>query len=502
MRNGKFAFRQDRDGACLDMGMNAMADRERKGVPGSGAVAPTDAMWADLAQGLRRDIGVRAFDHWLKPVSFGNFCSDTGTLTLYAQTSFSANWVADRFLDRLTLAWRSVAPQVTAVRIVGAPQCTELAVAQLGTVARSGELAKPVPVKTVPANDTSLAAVAAALPLLDPRLSFANFVSGRSNVLALNAARRMAAVDRPMFNPLYLQSGTGQGKTHLLHAIAHAHLEVNPAAAIIMMSAEKFMLEFVTAVRGNDMPAFKARLRAADLLMIDDLQFIIGKGSTQEELLHTIDEVLASGGRLAVAADRAPHLLDGIDPRLLSRLQGGLVAEIDAPDLELREAILRHKCATHHEAHVPDEVIRFLAANFTRNIRELEGALNKILAYASLADATISLDLARDRLAESARSSRARISIDDIQRAVCAHYKLDRMEMSSKRRAREVARPRQIAMYLAKTLTPRSYPEIGRKFGGRDHSTVIHAIRTIESLRVSDPAIDSDIDRIRRALEV
>ena len=477
-----------------------MVDREQKGAPYAGATAPTEAMWVDLAQGLRRDIGVRAFDHWLKPVRFGNYCDETGTLTLYAQTSFSANWVADRFLDRLTLAWRSVAPCVTAVRIVGAPQRAELAVAQLTAPVSPLAAANADP---IPATSVPVAALAnALLPQLDPRLSFDNFVSGRSNVLALNAARRMAALDRPIFNPLYLQSGTGQGKTHLLHAIAHAHLEANPAATIIMMSAEKFMLEFVTAVRGNDMPTFKARLRAADLLMIDDLQFIIGKGSTQEELLHTIDEVLGSGGRLAVAADRAPHLLDGIDPRLLSRLQGGLVAEIDAPDLTLREAILRHKCATHHEAHVPEEVIGFLAANFTRNIRELEGALNKLLAYASLADTAISLDLARERLSETARSSRARLSIDDIQRAVCAHYKLDRMEMSSKRRAREVARPRQIAMYLAKTLTPRSYPEIGRKFGGRDHSTVIHAIRTIESLRVSDPAIDSDIARIRRALEL
>lgn len=493
-----------------------MADRDRKGAPDAGAAAPTEAMWTDLAQGLRRDIGVRAFDHWLKPVRFGNFCEDTGTLTLFAQTSFSANWVADRFLDRLTLAWRSVSPGVTAVRIIGAPQRAELPVAKLpaapaanqGTlVANQGEGVSGA--TATPLSDTGLFAFAApaptapaTLPNLDPRLVFDNFVSGRSNILALNAARRMAAVERPMFNPLYLQSGTGQGKTHLLHSIAHGLLAVNPAANIILMSAEKFMLEFVTAVRGNDMPAFKARLRAVDLLMIDDLQFIIGKGSTQEELLHTIDEILGAGKRLVVAADRAPHLLDGIDPRLLSRLQGGLVAEIDAPDLALREAILRHKCATHHEAHVPEEVIAFLATSFTRNIRELEGALNKLLAYASLADTAISLDLARDRLAETARGAHTRISIDDIQRAVCAHYKLDRMEMASKRRAREVARPRQIAMYLAKTLTPRSYPEIGRKFGGRDHSTVIHAIKTIESLRVADPAIDSDIARIRRALEV
>jgi len=246
----------------------------------------------------------------------------------------------------------------------------------------------------------------------------------------------------------------------------------------------------------------KARLRVADLLMIDDLQFIVGKGaSTQEELLHTIDYILTAGKRLVVAADRSPHMLDGIDPRLLSRLSGGLVAEIDAPSFELRKAILEHRRDSVHRVAVPDDVVDFLARNFTRNIRELEGALNKLVAFASLTATDISLDLARDRLAETLRGARARISIDDIQKAVCAHFKLDRIEMSSKRRTRVVARPRQIAMYLAKTLTPRSYPEIGRKFGGRDHSTVIHAFRTIDAMRQRDPDIDADITRIRRALE-
>lgn len=455
---------------------------------------PDAALWAELGQQLRRDIGVRAFDHWLKPVRFGSFCDATGTLTLYAQTSFSAGWVADRFLDRLTLAWRALAPAVKNVRIVGAPDKPELAVAQLPAFAPTPIASETLAVATQPVP---------LRPLLDQRLTFGNFIAGQSNVLALNAARRMAAVERPLFNPLYLQSGTGQGKTHLMHAIAHGMIEANPAATIILMSAEKFMLEFVSAMRANEMPAFKARLRAADLLMIDDLQFIIGKGSTQEELLHTIDDVLTSGGRLVVAADRAPHMLDGIDQRLMSRLQGGLVAEIDTPDMALREAILAHKAAMLSGGDaVPVEVLHFLATHFTRNVRELEGALNKLVAYASLTDTVVTLDLAHSRLAESARGSRQRVTIDDIQRAVCAHYKIDRLEMSSKRRAREVARPRQVAMYLAKTLTPRSYPEIGRKFGGRDHSTVIHAIKTIEALRVSDSIIDSDIARIRRALEI
>jgi chromosomal replication initiator protein len=305
-----------------------------------------------------------------------------------------------------------------------------------------------------------------------------------------------------LFNPLYLQSTTGQGKTHLMQAIAQDFALIRPDANILYLPAEKFMLQFVAAVRAQDTIGFKARIRAADMLLIDDLQFIIGKNSTQEELLHTVDDLLSSGKRLIVAADRAPNFLEGLDQRLLSRLGSGLVAEIDAPDFGLRTAILEQRRALMPEVDVPAEVIEFLAKNVTRNVRELEGAFNKLVGYASLAGATVNMDLARVRLSESLRSSRARITIDDIQQAVCAHYRLDRSEMASQRRSRVVARPRQVAMYLAKTLTPRSYPEIGRKFGGRDHSTVIHAIRTIEGLRTRDSDLDADIVRIRRVLEL
>ncbi|MEQ1510674.1 MAG: chromosomal replication initiator protein DnaA, partial [Sphingopyxis sp.] len=278
-----------------------------------------------------------------------------------------------------------------------------------------------------------------------------------------------------------------------------ATLARNPQARILLMSAEKFMLGFIAAVRANDMLSFKERLRAADLLAIDDLQFIIGKDSTQTELLHTFDEVVSSGGRLVVTADRVPHRLDGINQRLLSRLAGGLVADIDPPDVELRTAILARK-AEALGADVPTVVLDWIANAFPRNVRELEGALNKLVAYATLTDTPIDLEGAQARLAEVARGSRARVTIEEIQRAVCAHYRIDKSEMSSQRRVRAIARPRQVAMYLAKELTPRSFPEIGRRFGGRDHSTVIHAVRTIESLRQGDADLDTDIRRIRRAL--
>lgn len=445
------------------------------------------ALWPRVAEGLRRDLGARTFDHWLKPVRFADYCALSGVVTLETASRFSANWINERFGDRLELAWRQQLPAVRSVSVRGGVAATERA-ATLASV--------PLPTFDAPAAP----AANPALLGFDPRLSFDRFVVARSNILAANAARRMAMVERPQFNPLYLCSGTGQGKTHLLQAIAQDYAAAHPTATIILMSAEKFMLEFVGAMRGGDMMAFKARLRAADLLLLDDLQFVIGKNSTQEELLHTIDDLMTAGKRLVVTADRPPAMLDGVEARLLSRLSGGLVADIEAPEDDLRERIIRQRLAAMPMVEVPDDVIAWLVKHFTRNIRELEGALNKLLAYAALTGARIDLVLAEDRLAENVRSARPRITIDEIQRAVCAHYRLDRSDMSSKRRVRAVARPRQVAMYLAKELTPRSYPEIGRRFGGRDHSTVIHAVRTVEALRVADSELDAEIAAIRRSL--
>ncbi|MCW0198990.1 chromosomal replication initiator protein DnaA [Sphingopyxis sp.] len=444
-------------------------------------------LWPRVAEGLRRDLGARTFDHWLKPVRFADYCTLSGVVTLETQSRFSANWINERFGDRLELAWRQHLPAVRGVTVRGGA----------AAAARAETLAtQPLPAFEAPPP----AAANPALLGFDPRLSFDRFVVARSNILAANAARRMAMVETPQFNPLYLCSGTGQGKTHLLQAIAQDYAAAHPTATIILMSAEKFMLEFVGAMRGGDMMAFKARLRAADLLLLDDLQFVIGKNSTQEELLHTIDDLMTAGKRLVVTADRPPAMLDGVEARLLSRLSGGLVADIEAPEDDLRERIIRQRLAAMPMVEVPDPVVAYLVKHFTRNIRELEGALNKLLAYAALTGTVIDLALAEDRLAENVRSARPRITIDEIQRAVCAHYRLDKAEMASKRRVRAIARPRQVAMYLAKELTPRSYPEIGRRFGGRDHSTVIHAVRTVEALRVHDSELDAEIAAIRRSL--
>jgi chromosomal replication initiator protein len=445
-----------------------------------------DSVWAGIRAGLRRDLGARMFDQWLKPVRLGDYCPDTQTLDLLVATDFSANFVSGQFGDRLRMAWRAAGAGVRDVRLRRAPDLA------------GPRLLEVVHVEPGPALD------AQPLPSacnFQPRHGFADFIVGESNRLAFSAAQAMAAQAQPRFSPLFIHGSTGQGKTHLLHSIAAAFCAHAPSAPVLYMSAERFMMEFVNAMRANDTMAFKARLRAAHLLLIDDIQFIAGKGSTQEEFLHTINDLIDSGARIVVAADRAPQLLESIDPRILSRLAGGLVADISPADLDLRLAILEAKRAVAGDPPVPDAVIDFLARSIRSNVRELEGAFNKLVAYGQLTGRSIDLDFAQGMLADAVRANARRITVDEIQKACAAHYRIDASEMRSKRRARAVARPRQVAMYIAKKMTPRSLPEIGRIFGGRDHSTVIHAVRTIEQLRESNPDIDADVRALLRQLE-
>ena len=476
------------------------------------------ADWADISQGLRKDLGLQLYNQWIRPIQLGSFCKETGTLDLFLPTEFSANWVADRFADRLSLAWKIARSEVRHVRISVHPGRRQMPELRLGREPEGRDSSARESAARMAANDSMGQGRAIGLPIadlgsslvdsmglgsigLDPSLTFATFVTGTANVLACNAAQRMAAIEAPQFSPLYLKAATGQGKTHLLHAIGHAYLASHPRARIFYCSAERFMVEFVQALRQNQMIEFKSRLRGFDLLLVDDIQFIIGKASAQEELLYTIDSLLADGKRLVFAADRAPQALDGVEQRLLSRLSMGLVADIQPADIELRRMILDHRLARFSPTAVPPDVIDFLARTINRNVRELVGGLNKLIAYAQLTGQAVSLQLAEEQLTDILSANRKRITIDEIQRTVCQFYRVDRTEMSSKRRARAVVRPRQVAMYLAKVLTPRSYPEIGRKFGGRDHSTVIHAVRLIEDLRTRDADMDGDVRSLLRQLE-
>lgn len=444
--------------------------------------------WQNICSGLRRDLGVQIFGQWIKPMKLIQFDAANGTIHFEVQSEFAANWVRDRYADRLALAWKSLHPEVTNVVLTAKAGAARIAkVKQTSAAEMTGQNA-PAMVDKFRLD-------------LDPRMTFAEFIPGNSNILALNAAERMAEAEKPLFCPLYLQSSTGQGKTHLMHAIGHAYRAEFPNARIIYMSAERFMIEFVSAMRKNEAMEFKGNLREADLLMIDDIQFIVGKNSTQEEFLHTVDALISQGKRIVVAADRAPQALDGVDQRLLSRLSMGLVADIQSAGLELRRDILKHRLESMPHQQVSEDVVEFLARTISRNLRELEGGLNKLLAYAQLTGREITRELAEEQLSDILSACRRRITIDEIQRTVCEYYRLERNEMSSKRRARAVARPRQVAMYLAKVMTPRSYPEIGRKFGGRDHSTVIHAVKLVEQLRGEDSEMDNDVRMLLRQLE-
>jgi chromosomal replication initiator protein len=452
------------------------------------SVGKSDLMvsaWAAIRAGLRSDIGARTFDHWLKPVELIGYCEVDHAVRLALPSEFMASWVASHYTDRLTHAWRAMLPHVRSVRIetVG-----DLPIERY-SVQPEDSMEQPV---SAPVADTSQ---------FDKRLTFSNFVVGPNNNVARGAAQALATGNAAAFNPLYIHSQTGQGKTHLLHAIGHEYLAANPTARVLYMSAERFMFDFVSAMRARDTLTFKARLRSADVLMIDDVQFIAGKEATQEEFLHTVDELMSGGKHLVISADRAPQALDGVEGRILSRLTQGLVADIAPADFTLRRAILAAKVKALGSVAVPEDVIDLLAARIVSNIRELEGSLNRLMAYAQLSNRPIDTAFAEDVLSEMFRASRRRISIDEIQKRVSEHFKIRPAEMVSARRAREVARPRQVAMYLAKQLTPRSLPEIGRKFGGRDHTTVIHAVRQIERLRGCDSDMDRDVLSLIRQLE-
>jgi chromosomal replication initiator protein len=340
---------------------------------------------------------------------------------------------------------------------------------------------------------------------LDPNLSFDNFVVGASNELAYAAAKRIAEADKVSFNPLFLYGGVGLGKTHLMHAIALEIKKNWPERKVLYLSAEKFMYQFIRALRFKDTMSFKQQFRSVDVLMVDDIQFIAGKDSTQEEFFHTFNTLIDHNHQVIISADRSPVDLDGIEERIRSRLGWGLVTDIHPSDYELRLGILQSKAEAHLEENpdliINDNMLEFLAQKIDSNIRVLEGALNRVIAYSSFVGRPLTIDMAQEVLKDLIRASQRRITIDDIQRKVADYYNLRLSDLLSARRSRQIARPRQVAMYLSKILTTRSLPEIGRKFGGRDHTTVIHAVKRIEGLRDSDSAIQEEVDLLTRSLE-
>jgi chromosomal replication initiator protein len=478
--------------------------------------------WARVRGRLRTEVGEAAFRSWLKPLTLVG--DRDGVVRMAVPTRFMRDWVSGNYADRIRALWKSENPAVGGVEIVVAPPAQKPASSQdsdpsepeytrepaLNGAAQTGSA-------SAPSEQTHRGASSAASDSglyepsegggfddisapLDPRFTFENFVVGKPNELAYAAARRVGEADAVPFNPLFLYGGVGLGKTHLMHAIAWHIRARSPRKKIIYLSAEKFMYQFVRALRMKNTMAFKEQFRSVDVLMIDDVQFIGGREATQEEFFHTFNALVDQNRQVVISADKSPSDLEGVEERMRSRLGWGLVADIHPTTYELRLSILQAK-AEEMGVAIPAKVTEFLAHKITSNVRELEGALNRIVAHATLVGRSITLETTQDVLHDVLRANDRRVTIEEIQKKVAQHYNVRVSDMSSARRARAVARPRQVAMYLAKQLTARSLPEIGRKFGGRDHTTVMHAVRKVDELRATDAAFAEDVDLLKRMLE-
>ena len=479
------------------------------------------AQWASVRGRLQGEVGQVEYRSWLRQMTLAGLDGDEVTLNL--PTRFLRDWVRGHYGDRLNTLWQAENRRVRRVdiRVGGGPAATapEPGADWSGDLQAASPLAAP--------NHRGLAENLAAAPEppaaeragggrpderidsrvelagLDRRFDFESFVVGKPNEFAYACARRVAeSPATPAFNPLFLYGGVGLGKTHLMHAIAWELMRkrCSPAVSVAYMSAEKFMYRFIAALRSQSTMEFKEQLRSVDVLMIDDLQFLIGKDSTQEEFFHTFNALVDAGKQIVLSADKSPSDLEGLGDRLRTRLNCGMVADLHATTYELRISILEAKAA-RAGVIVPPKLLEFLAHKITSNVRELEGALNRLIAHANLFGRPLTLDTTQEVLHDILKAHDRRVTIEEIQRKVAEHWNIRLSDMASPRRARSVARPRQVAMYLAKQLTSRSLPEIGRKFGNRDHTTVMHAVARVSELIARDGGFAEDVELLRRMLE-
>lgn len=435
-----------------------------------------EKQWENIQPQLLDEYGEGTYTSWIKPLTFIDMKNDC--FCLAAPTSFMRDWVKNNYATRMQTLLQGKNDNSFKLDIIVVPEQS------------TQETSSPTSALDAPDIGSNL----------DPRFTFDNFVVGKPNELAHAAALKVAESATVAFNPLFLYGGVGLGKTHLMHAIAWQIKKCHPKRRVIYLSAEKFMYQFVRALRFKDTVSFKEQFRSVDVLMIDDVQFIGGKESTQEEFFHTFNALVDQNRQIIISADKSPSDLEGMEERLKSRLGWGLVADIHPTTYELRLGILQAK-SEQIGVIVPQKVLEFLAYKISSNVRELEGALTRVVAHSTLVGREITLDTTHEVLRDLLRANDRRVTIDEIQKKVAEYYSIRISDMHSPRRARTVARPRQVAMYLTKILTTRSLPEIGRKFGGRDHTTVLHAVKKIEELMGEDKTICEDIELLRRTLE-
>lgn len=457
--------------------------------------------WERVRAKLRFRYGDAAFNSWLKPLSIESATQDE--IIIVAPTRFLKEWVVTNYSDGIRECWAE--EKIKALIDIRVSEQREIPAGSGVTQHHQAAVISQTQYSTAYSQNHSARKniyLDCTNSPLDPRFTFDNFVVGPSNELAYAAALSIAEAKSVTqgSNPLFLHGGVGLGKTHLMHAIAHHVRGGNKQRKVAYISAEKFMYQFIKALRNKEIVEFKEQFRSVDVLMIDDVQFICGKDSTQEEFFHTFNALIDNNCQLIISADRSPSDLDGMEERVRSRLGWGLVADINTTTYELRLGILQSK-AEQVGTFVPHEVIEFLARKITSNVRELEGALNKVVAHASLMKREITLETTQQILRDLLRANNRVITVEEIQKTVCQHCNIRMSDMHSGRRAQNVARPRQVAMYLAKKLTPHSLPEIGRKFGGRDHTTVMHAVKRVTELAEKDKSMSDDIDLLTRMLQ-
>lgn len=470
-----------------------------RGYANMAAQTPVGALWGKACQALRRELGDDTFGSWLAQASLRE--APGGALVLVTPTGTARDWIRRNAWRRIGELWAQNDPQGRRLDLKSRTEFEAGEPAQ--PIAQVIEIAAPVstdvpavaPVTSAPSRTAGL----------QERFTFDTFVPGPANEFAHAVARRVASWADGHFNPVVFHGPYGFGKTHLLNALAWEAMRTAPEKRVVYLTAERFLSTFVRAVMDRQTAAFKEELRAADLLLIDDVHFVGGKQSTQEELFHTLTALMEDGRRVVFSADRPPSALTEIDARLRSHLSAGLVCGIEPADRTLRLGILERKLdhlgrQQGFVGKARSDVLQFLADRFTDSVRELEGALNTLVARIGDGMGRLTLDEAQAILRPHLRGAEKRITIDDIQKATAEHFGLKQADLLSERRNRSVARPRQAAMWLAKQLTTRSLPDIGRRFGGRDHTTVLHAVRRIEALRADDQVLARDLETLTRKL--
>jgi chromosomal replication initiator protein len=456
--------------------------------------------WDSMLQNLKIRYGDSVYRNWISKLNFKDH--DNGIITISAPSRFVCDWVNNNYINTITQLWQYSDENILKIELI----CESDAPSRINSYFKKEEDKDNINNNYI-TNQSVIGNIAYSLDqdnlYLDSRFTLDSFIVGQSNQLAFAAAQAIAYNKKSAqaeMNPLFLYGGVGLGKTHLMHAIAWHIKKETPERRVVYMSAEKFMYQFVKAIRNRDIIAFKEQFRSVDVLMIDDVQFICGKESTQEEFFHTFNALIDNNRQIVLSCDRSPSDLSDLEERVRSRLGWGLVVDIHSTDYELRLGILQSKIE-QLSIKIPQKVLEFLANKITSNIRELEGALNKVVAYSTLVGKDVTVEITQEILRDLIRSNEKAISIDDIQKKVAEFFNIKIADMVSTRRLRNIARPRQIAMYLSKELTIRSLAEIGKKFGGKDHTTVMHAVKNIKKLLDNDKELQDNLRVLTRSLQ-